>query len=468
LTLFSLLGCYLSADGVSPGEKTGEVPQEETAAGQTDDVQVAEAPDQKEGQPSKARQALFPKKTAEQRAADELQAQDLASPKKLKPQYAGARRSIAPEVPEKKKSRKAKNEWFSSKTQPKAAKKEVAEKLPESSKDRPWYKKAGHEVASLEDVPTDPSGGPASQPQNNAGEDLYPRTGFQAPKGQVILTGEWLYWRTRQEGMEFATSKQIEFEFQSGYRVGLGVHLPSFDGWCIYANYTNFNPEHSHSAHGSFYPLFLFQGSNPSHARGPAVAKAEGHWRIEFQTLDVDFGRPYYLSKTLVFSPFFGLKGVWIEQHAHFHYEGGFIPARKTFRTQFKNDFKGAGPLVGTGMNWQLGAGFSLFGDIAAALLVGQFDMEQRQHQHEGREVVHLDSDFNLISPTLQMVAGIAWDRTFSKERRHLGLSAGFETQYWWSQNQTEQFTDAAFPSYVRQRGDLAFYGLTLRARVDF
>jgi hypothetical protein len=68
----------------------------------------------------------------------------------------------------------------------------------------------------------------------------------------------------------------------------------------------------------------------------------------------------------------------------------------------------------------------------------------------------------------VQIVAGLAWDRNFNRERWHFGLSAGFEAQYWWGQNQTEQFTDADFPIYIREKGDLAFYGLTLRARVDF
>jgi hypothetical protein len=198
------------------------------------------------------------------------------------------------------------------------------------------------------------------------------------------------------------------------------------------------------------------------------VTKAHGHWEIEFQNLDVEFGKVYYLTKTLIASPFFGFKGAWIDQHAHFRYEGGYIPEEQTFRTHFKNDFKGAGPLLGTEINWQLGAGFSLFGDVAAALIAGHFDNKQRQHQLGGVEVVHLADDFNLISPVIQMVLGTAWDRNFNTDKCHFGLSAGFEAQYWGNQNQTEQFTDDFRPTYIRQRGALSFYGLTLRGRLDF
>jgi hypothetical protein len=124
--------------------------------------------------------------------------------------------------------------------------------------------------------------------------------------------------------------------------------------------------------------------------------------------------------------------------------------------------------LIGTEGYWHLGAGFSFFGDLAASLLVGHFDNDQRQFQLDGLEVVHLGSNFNLVSPFLQMVAGIAWDCNFKKDTCHFGLSAGFEAQQWWNQNQTEQFVDDVRPIYVRQRGDLAFYGLTLQLRLDF
>jgi hypothetical protein len=396
-------------------------------------------------------------------------------PKRMKPHFAGVKRpavSALGEAEKQKKPRKMKNQWFSSKTQPKNEKKVVVENketAAELPSDRPYFRRVSHSITASSGAQTNQSNKHSTSPSTSSSLETegqkYPKTGFQAPHGHIYLTAEWLFWTARQEGMEFATSRQIKFDFESGFRVGLGTHLPSFDGWNIYVNYTRFNPEHSHSAHGSFYPLFLFQGAG---AGGSAVTKAHGHWEIEFQNLDVEFGKVYYLTKTLIASPFFGFKGAWIDQHAHFRYEGGYIPEGQTFRAHFKNDFKGAGPLLGTEINWQLGAGFSLFGDAAAALIAGHFDNKQRQHQLDGVEVVHLADDFNLISPMIQMVLGAAWDRNFNRDKCHFGLSAGFEAQYWGNQNQTEQFTDDVRPTYVRQRGALSFYGLTLRGRLDF
>ncbi len=438
--------------------------------------------DKKAESPDSNRRIALPAKsspaTSEQKKVASENTENTA-PKKLKPQYAGARRT--PEKvkseDEKKNSPRIKNQWFSSKTHPKVEKKEVVEvkneRTAELPSDRPHYTKTNNSLrsprvaqldlssdASTESQPVRPQVREEREPE----VPYYPRGGFQAPRGHFFFTGEWLYWRTRQEGMEFATSKKVEFDFQSGFRVGLGVHLP-YDRWEMYVNYTRFNPDGSKSVHGSFYPLFLFEGAG---AQGPSVAEARAHWKIEFQNLDIEISRAFYLAKTLVLRPFFGLKGAWIDQSAHMRYEGGFIPAGQIFRTHFKNDFKGAGPLIGVESNWLVGAGFSFFGDVAAALVVGHFDNEQQQHQLDGAKVVDLNSDFNLVSPTVQVVAGLAWNRNFNKERWHAGLSAGFESQYWWGQNQTEQFTDKDFPIYVREKGGLAFYGLTLRARFDF
>lgn len=442
---------------------------------ETNELSAEEKQEQKQTASEPGRRVAFPKKNT---ASTTEKASTNPELLKVKPHYAGVRKPQPKSLEGKKKSSKIKNQWFSSKTHPKADKKGAKKAVvveesyvsaAELPADRPFYIRKSQLTAQNDDsvMKSSPSmySSHEREPQQQPEEGhLYPKAGFQAPDGHIYLTTEYLLWRTRQEGMEFATVKKINFEFNSGFRVGLGVHMPH-DGWDIYVNYTRFVPEHSNSAHGSFYPLFLFQGTGP---QGTSVTEAHAHWEIEFQNVDVEIGRVYYIAKTLTFRPFVGMKGAWINQHAHIHYQGGYIPAGQTYRTHFMNDFKGAGPLIGIESNWQLGDGFSLFGDLAAALVVGHFHNKQEQHQLGGAEVVDLDSRFNLVSPFLQMVAGVAWDRNFNRDRCHFGISAGFETQNWWNQNQTEQFTDVSFPIYVREKGDLAFYGLTLRGRFDF
>jgi hypothetical protein len=391
--------------------------------------------------------------------------------KRQKPHFVGVRRP-QPKPSSKRKSSKIKNQWFSSKTHPKADKKkaareEVEEPMEELPDDSPFYISQTKLTAqNTLRSPTMMEGREMSVPMSHPTEEkeeAYPQEGFHAPRGHVYLTAEYLLWRTRQEGMEYATGKKVNFEFDSGFRAGLGVHMPG-SGWDIYANYTRFIPVQSRTVQGSFYPLFLFQGSGSP--QGSAVSHAHAHWEIEYQAADLEIGWAFYLAKTLALRPFFGLKGAWIDQDAKFNYGGGFIPVGQTFHTHLKNDFKGAGPLIGIQSNWELGAGFSLFANAATALVVGHFDNKQEQRQLS--EVVDFTSHNNFVSPFLQMIAGLAWDRNFNQERSHVGLNVGFEVQNWWNQNQTEQYTDRDLPIYVRNGGNLSFYGLTAQVRFDF
>ncbi len=382
--------------------------------------------------------------------------------KKPKPHFAGVKKpveTVKARTSTKPRSKKVKNAWFSSKTQPKPPRKEVVEEeVIELPEDRPHYQKIRSVLADNSAML--PRGSSVSIEEG----EQYPRTGVEAPCGHLFFTGEWLYWRVREEGTEFVTTTPMEFDYSSGFRVGVGVHLPYSPGWDIYANYTDYRPKASAHKEGSFYPLFAYQGAGHS---GSFVTAAEASWHLDFQTVDLVFGRGYYLASTFSVHPFLGMKGAWIDQNAHIEYEGGYIPDGEMFTTHLKNDFKGAGPLFGVDMRWHWGVGLSLFGDFSSAFVAGHFDNHQEQHQM-GQEVVHFNRGYNLVSPFFQMLIGMGWDRNFNRERSHVGLSVGFETQYFCNQNQTELFTGASLPSYQRQKGDLALYGLTLKGRFDF
>jgi hypothetical protein len=298
-----------------------------------------------------------------------------------------------------------------------------------------------------------------------------------APRGGVYFTGEWLFWQTREGGLEFAVERassspgvftdavptKLEFDWESGFRVGLGVHLPH-DGWDIYASYTDFQPASSKNANGSVFPLLAFQGQ----VSLDNVTRAHAHRKIHFQAADLEIGRAFYLAKTLALRPFFGCKGAWIDQHSRVTYTGGDLSSGEQFKVRQHNDFKGAGLRVGLGSNWEWCAGWSFVGNLSGSLLVGHFDLSQDQTLPTGVKTIDLDSDFNLINPQAQLSLGIAWDRNFCRDRCHFGISANFETQYFWGQNQSEWFTDTAAPVYVRPVNDLSFYGISLMARLDF
>ncbi len=422
------------------------------------------------------------------------------SSQRVKPHFAGVKRPADQSAARKRPSSRVKNEWVTSKTHPKVAQNEDEKSVERelSSAERPYFRRSdrpsvttienGTHGAAVAKASFDPDADGLltqngerffvkSKPGSEkvAAEETYPQVGVDAPRGHVFLTGEWLYWRTRQGGMEFAiqgavssvamsdgVASKIKFGMDSGFRVGGGVHLP-LDGWDIQVKYTHFHPEATKHVDGSLFPLLLYQGLFAT----PIVTQARAHWDIELQVLDAGLGRAYYIGRSLSLRPNIGIKGAWIEQKARFEYAGGTIPAGQEYHIHTHHRFKAGGILAGVDSSWHLGVGFSFFGNVSAALLAGQFENSQKQTQ-QGVHPIDLKSDFNLLCPTTQLFAGLAWDRNFNSDHCHVGINIGFESQYFWRQNQLERFTNPTLPIYVRESEDLGFYGLTLGARVDF
>ncbi len=388
--------------------------------------------------------------------------------KNVKPHFVGARSPESRSQKKKATPTKIKNAWVTSKTHPKSDKKSgpAEEQQTASTTNRPYLNRTGANGL----LANNDEGILVSEEICCEEEEVcvYPVLGTFAPCGHVYVTGDWLYWRTRQGGMEYAVEgasgtpvvlngaapSKVTFDFESGFRVGLGVHLPH-DGWDVNVNYTDFRPSASDDASGSIFPLLLYQQPIAL----PLVASARAEWDIDFQMLNVEIGRAYYIGRTLAFRPFIGLAGAWIDQEVEVHYSSAEV---KT-----SSDFSGAGPRIGLGSNWFFGGGFSLFGNLSAALLAGHFDLKQDQN-NQGFRPIHLNSDLNLVNSTAQMILGLAWDKNFSRDRSHFGIDLGFESQYWWRQNQMERFTTNTLPTFVRADSDLAFYGLTLQGRFDF
>ena len=417
--------------------------------------------------------------------------------KRLKAHFVGSKRppqnapGYVPE-PKVKKSSHIKNEWVSSKTHPKTPQVQEDDQAKSSSQTKgsfgegnalssprrsPRYLSTEGLLAQAEsEKPMPMKKQPSEEKETDEGKE-YPHVGFIAPDAHIYMTTEWIYWRTRQGGMEYAVEressspgvftdavgKKVDIDWQSGFRVGLGVHLP-YDGWDLYVNYTDFRPEDSSSASGSVFPLLLYQGQG---AVGN-VTEAHGHWEITFQTLDLEIGRAYYIGKSLALRPNIGMRGAWIDQEAHFNYRGGDVPAEDGYILHNKNNFKGAGIRAGINSNWVLGAGFSFNGDLFGSLVIGHFFLSQHQKQINGIEAIDLKTNLKQLSPNAQLFLGLSWDRNFHQEMCHFGLTFGLESQYWWRQNQMARFTDSSQPIYVRSGEDLAFYGINVKARLDF
>lgn len=309
---------------------------------------------------------------------------------------------------------------------------------------------------------------------------------FNAAENGIFFTGEWLYWKFTEGGTEFAInrtlppssglskarSKKVTFDWKSGFRVGMGYQFAQ-KGWDLYACYTEVKPKGSDATSGAIYPLLNYQTENPV----PNASEARAHWHINFKTLDVELGRRYLIAKSLFLRPFFGLKAALIYQHFRVKYgntnpDFSGIPLGEFFTVKDQNDFRGIGLRAGVDSLWKMGGGFSFFGKLSGALLISQIKLHQVQDQLtpdlEAVEEIDLKSKFHPLVPMAQLAFGLEWERGFRKDKFRLHFDVGFESQYWWNQNQLERFDSDLFPGFVRISDDLGIYGLTLGGRFDF
>ncbi|MBS0653664.1 MAG: MOMP family protein [Verrucomicrobia bacterium] len=294
------------------------------------------------------------------------------------------------------------------------------------------------------------------------------------------VTADFLYWNLTEGGTDYALtdkktpgdipfkgkSKKIEFDWDPGFRVGVGYQLDEHDGWDGLLNFTWFQTEESSHAHapseGALVPLWGFPFSN-------VAEKAKASWEFDFYTLDFELGRRYFVSKYLSVRPEFGLKSAWIYQHV----KASFLeitPSRTgNVQIRRKNNFWGIGPRAGVDATWFFDSHFSFFGTGSAALLWGDFDVrEKEQETIAHRKLINFNADFNAIVPTAQLLLGFQWEANFNDARNHFKILLGYEFQYWWRQNQMLEFENEGSFNPDRYSEDVSLQGLTLDVRFDF
>ncbi len=296
----------------------------------------------------------------------------------------------------------------------------------------------------------------------------------------ISLGGDWLYWQAKQAGMQYATTYRalpgvmseahtevLDFEMGSGWRVFGKADIP-YDGWDFFVAYTQISPSANSSVSGVLYPYLMCQ--NDSFSSTTFVNQAKARWGIELKAVDFEIGHELLLCKSFMFRPFMGAKGAWIDQNANINYIGTPTSPSNQYNISIGSDFGGGGLRMGFDSVWKWAAGFSLFGDAAASLLWGSYDLDQTQTLL-GIPDVQWNDHLHGMAPVVEAKLGVSWDWDSFCGKYHIGLDAALEMQYWWQQNIYERFTSGSVTGTVlstKQAYDLGFVGLTLGGRFGF
>jgi len=327
----------------------------------------------------------------------------------------------------------------------------------------------------------------------------------------LYIFADALYWHADVTNAEWAfvsnsatatspaagANQELAFKWNWGFRVGLGYSM-DHDQWDTDLYYTWFvkNAASGSTSQTSFtVPAGGAASSQNSDytAATSAVRSGTATTKLNFQVLDWELGRWFYVSNSISLRPHVGIKGAWIKLTEGETFAASASPVTYTVNNSTKS--WEVGPSAGINSNWYFGCGntmpvgrgevkdrpmWSIFGDVSGALMYGHFS---NSHSETGATAAGAVSggfsasglNRNLMVPVLSGILGLAWDYCFSCDKMHIGIRAGYELQYWFRQNQRfsnfntgDPGQSLAAPRYTRTTGDLALQGLTIDVRFDF
>lgn len=322
---------------------------------------------------------------------------------------------------------------------------------------------------------------------------LLPIMGFGQEKAQatskpwgVSVSGEFLYWKVNEERLAYGIQsfnrtgdpnrsarghiERIDPDWHPGFRVGVAYEFP-YEEYFLSAKWTRYHADESHSTavdpQKVFWPFHLDLNDNP------IPDSAHAHWNLKFDTLDIIFGTPIQVKKSITLTPYVGPRIVWIDQNFNIDYfnvvTSGVPPTTfSVLHSDNDNHFDGYGGRVGLDVDWGLKWGLSIFGEGALSLLWGQFNLTQTTRTPTA-DSGRIEDTVRNVSPAAELSGGLAWKKGFQQDRFLLNLSLAWEQSVYFNQYQFNRFlSDSNEGAMMNEVGNLGFSGITAKLRFTF
>lgn len=320
-------------------------------------------------------------------------------------------------------------------------------------------------------------------------QTLPARLEFQ--EGVLMLSADVLLWQAQENGLEYAitsssssalidaSARHPDFDWNWGFRVDLGYNM-KHDGWGIFADYTRINSTaRDQTAAANGQSLFLtWKFPFLSGSAGGTAATAKIDWNNHLNIVDLEIGRGYAMSKWLSLKPHFGVRTAWLDQENHRSATTTNVVINSVtqladlFESKARQKYWGIGLRGALNTYWNVGAGFTIFGDAGMALLYGLFEnnlLELATVSGTTSTVMNISNSFHIGRAMSDLQFGLAWDYLFDDDSYHFGIKAGWEHHMYFGQNQFMKFvsnTDKGL--FIANQGDLTLQGVTLSVRFDF
>lgn len=297
------------------------------------------------------------------------------------------------------------------------------------------------------------------------------------------MAGSIIYWKSGYTDMTISSRVQnpgapsskhkkinLDTEYDPGFKLGIGCNFHR-DVWDIFLNWTWLRSNLTDKEHTHTHKLSTLLGNIvPSETTVNFTNKFKARWDFDFDVLDLELGRNFYISKYISIRPFAGLKGTLIENKLKMNYEhpinSNNVPLQTSMHSKYKENTWGIGPRLGINSRWVLGkSNFAFLANAAGSLIWEDFHPSSSTKYLDAQGVppaigkIHFHQQE--LNPIAEVFLGFDWGRCFGRHF-YMNLSAGYEMQYWWDQIKTSSFLD------TRPTQALNLHGLTTTLRMDF
>ena len=300
-----------------------------------------------------------------------------------------------------------------------------------------------------------------------------------------------LLWQAHEEGLDYAIKNEsglafinnngkvqrIDSDWEWGVRLNLEYQTCGIGD--LEAQWTYFRSTETDSISATFPEAIFTVWTTPGSSIPPST-EASARWKIKINLFDLRLGARYNPTCFFELHPFLALTTGWIDQKFSIKSSGGVSRGGAALIVldddiEMQNDFWGIGPKFGFKTTWDLGCGFSLFGNADISILYGKFDLSQHETiLFEGltpaTTFLDLRKDkFWLSRVNLDFILGFRYEWIFCCGDYSLGFEAAWENLFFFGQNQLKRFIDDINHGIqLPVKGDLTIQGLTLTARFGF
>jgi len=343
----------------------------------------------------------------------------------------------------------------------------------------------------------DSSSSSSSKSRKPMYREITPNAGPRVAYGiDVFLTADFIWWKTKQSGMTYATTgvlseppatpfqtlnngrdAQVKFDWDPGFKAGAGLNF-WHDGWDVYLQYTWLHTDGSNT-------IGRLNGTIPSFALPPlvfdgtvlAADSAFSRSNLHFNVVDFELGRNFYVSQFLMLRLHVGFKGTWQNQDWRTRYssrnlslivsQGNPVPLTGPYRMHHQSKYYGIGMRAGIDTAWHFTTNWSIFGDFAWTAMWSRYRLKRHDtvddtNAGEKQRNVNVRSNFYDVKFIGEFQVGLRFEMWFSDDRYHIQIQAGWEEQVWINHMTFINLSNPA-PYF-----DLTTQGLTAMVRFDF